>query len=144
MGKRMQHEVRQIWEITAITRMLLSPLPKTTSHPLQSFSRPADASTAGPAGAAPVCGKPVPHPPQFQLLLPLVQKPPMFTQFLRQRREVIAALQAIRRNSFGSRPTRLFASRSSFPAKCAHSDCVTLGVQSIFLYKNPTLRGVPF
>ena len=46
------------------------------------------------------------------------------TQFLRQRPDVIAAFQAlyrIRRKSFGYRPTRLFATRSSFPCKVSLS-----------------------
>src|ERR1700730_62185 len=37
---------------------------------------------------------------------------------------------AIRRNSFGYFPTRLFATCSSFPCKCALSECLKLRVQS--------------
>ncbi len=40
---------------------------------------------------------------------------------------------AIRRNSFGYFPTRLFATCSSFPCKCALSECLKLRVQSIKL-----------
>ena len=57
----------------------------------------------------------------IKLIAPLVQQPPMYAKFLPTSATMLSQVfnrsTAIRRNSFGYRPTRLFATRSAFPCK---------------------------